>query len=140
MAREPSVTLSFRAPKSMEAKLDQMAEDLGRDRSECIREAVTRYLDAGPNSLLRRVSLLEQRMASIGQGIGQSAPENAARLGPDPNELRVAELESQLAVATAEIVAARSAVETLEALIQKRGGSADLSQWLVNFRRDHPPK
>ena len=139
MAREPSVTITFRAPKSMEVKLDQMAGELGQDRSECIREAVTRHLDAGPNSLQRRVSLLEQRMASMGHGIGQSAPENAARLGPVPNE-RVSELESQLTLMTAELAAARSAIRTLETLIQEGGGSALLSQWLVNFRRDHPPK
>lgn len=139
MAREPSVTLTFRAPKSMEVKLDHMAGELGQDRSECIREAVTRHLDAGPNSLLLRVSRLEQRMASLGHGIVQSAPEHAARLGPDPN-VRVSELESQLALATAELAAARSAIETLETLIQEGGGSPHLSQWLVDFRRAHPPK
>lgn len=140
MAREPSVTITFRAPKSMEVKLDHMAGELGQDRSECIREAVTRHLDAGPNSLLRRVALLEQKMASIGLGIGRSAPENAALLEPDRHEVRVAELESQLAMATAELVAARSAIETLETLIREGGGSPHLIQWLVDFRRDHPPK
>jgi Arc/MetJ-type ribon-helix-helix transcriptional regulator len=139
MAREPSVTITFRAPKSMEVKLDHMAGELGQDRSECIREAVTRLLDADPNSLQRRVSLLEQRMDSMGHGIGQSAPENAARLGPVPNK-RVSELESQLTLVTAELAAARSAIRTLETLIQEGGGSALLIQWFVNFRRNHPPK
>lgn len=139
MAKETSVVLTFRAPKSMEVALDRMALELARDRSECIREAVTQYIESGPNSLQRRVSLLEQRVAHLGRAVGQDATISASR----PSEAmdnRVLELEAKLAVAEAEAASCRSEVETLEAIIKQGGGSSKLLQELVEFRKKHPPK
>ena len=140
MAREPSITLTFRAPKNMVVELDHMAGELGRERSECIREAVAQYLDAGPNSLQRRVSLIERKLESIGHGIAPSAPETASYLGPHRSEASFVQLESELASATAEAKAGRSAMETMEALIKQGGGAAEMVQWLVDFRKQFPPK
>lgn len=139
MARETSVVLTFRAPKSMEAALDHMAVELARDRSECIREAVAQYIESGPNSLQRRVSLLEQRVAQLDRAVGLDATISPSR----PSEAidnRVRELEAKLAVAEAEAASSRSEVETLEAIINQGGGSSNLLQWLVEFRKKHPPK
>ena len=140
MAKEPSITLTFRAPKSMVVELDHMAGELGGDRSECIRDAITQYLDAGTNSLKSRVSRIEQRLASMGHEIGQVFPENVSAGSPSGNEGQVAELETKLALAEAEVIESRSAIETMEGLINQGGGSVELSRWLVRFRRDHPPK
>lgn len=141
MAREPSVTLTFRAPKSMEAALDDMAVQLGRDRSECIREAISQYLDAGPNSLLRRVTLIEQRLESMAN-LERSAQQDrrAEDRRGDANAERVAELTRKLGLAEADLAASQEALETISKMVEQAGGSPDLLRWIIDFRRDHPPK
>lgn len=140
MAREQSVTLTFRAPKSMEAALDDMAAQLGRDRSECIREAIIQYLDAGPNSLLRRVTLIEQRLALIGH-LGRPIQSGSTEeWQPDKNAAQVTELTEKLGLAEAELAASQMGMETIMTMVEQAGGSPDLLRWVIDFRRNHPPR
>lgn len=140
MAREPSVTLTFRAPKSMEAALDDMAVQLGRDRSECIREAISQYLDAGPNSLVRRVTLIEQRLASMTTADARAGGFGAQDRPPHLDAERVPELTAKLRLVEADLAASQEALETISKLVEQAGGSPDLLRWIVKFRRDHPPR
>lgn len=65
MAKEPMVPLNLRVPGSLLHQLDERAEHLKRDRSECIREAIEAWLVGQPRSLEARVATLERRVSEI---------------------------------------------------------------------------
>ena len=65
MAKEPMVPLNLRIPGSLLHQLDERAEHLKRDRSDCIREAIEAWLVARPRSLEERVATLERRVSEL---------------------------------------------------------------------------
>lgn len=65
MAKEPMVPLNLRVPGSLLQQVDERAQQLNRDRSECIREAMEAWLVAQPRSLELRLATLERRVAEL---------------------------------------------------------------------------
>lgn len=65
MARDPMVPLNLRVPGDLLRQLDERADDLNRERSDCIREAIEAWLVPQPRSLEARVETLERRVAEL---------------------------------------------------------------------------
>jgi len=68
MAKDAMVPINLRVPQSMLDRLDEMAVLLGRDRSDCIRSAISGFLEVGPRSVEVRLADLERRLSSLEQG------------------------------------------------------------------------
>ena len=68
LPKDPMVPVNLRVPQSLLERLDESAALLNRDRSDCIRSAITRFLDSGPQSVEDRLADLERRLSAVERG------------------------------------------------------------------------
>lgn len=126
MPADPMQTVSFRLPSSLNQALKSTAQSLGYDTSHCFRQAIQQYLDAGPNSVERRLALLERRLATL----APVSPEIVL-------DAEVQRLEAELAAAKVELEAAKSFEATLVSAIESQAANPGLLSWWTEFRKQH---
>lgn len=65
MAKDPMVPINLRVPQSMLEQIDAHVAQLGRDRSDFIRSAISCGLENGAQSIEQRLAALERRLSAV---------------------------------------------------------------------------
>lgn len=65
MAKDPMVPINLRVPQSMLAEIDERVAQVGRDRSDFIRSAISCFLEISLQSVEQRLGAMERRLAAV---------------------------------------------------------------------------